>query len=442
MPSVNRQRSIELAMLAADLAEELRRATELQGAATEAALLLREMLAPALAAGLPDPRIDVLKRLATACGITLAAAEAPPPAPEPRPEGEPAATGGAHAYAWSLPWLPASPGEVEVLPVPVTGLFAKDGGDPAKLTLLVAPEETITGKIVLQGWRSRGIVMIGFTARWAARGSRTTPAKHVIPFGHWCQITFAADGTFPSNPFVFIANGHWEAVGVQAGDWLQVGTARDGNNIGAWPDVILQKLFIPNGHYFFSDPTFERGTAQSFDPHSDGVQVTDNRGFRSIRVANCDWRWTGQTLFARSTTQRQGRPHPEAQLVVRSTMFRAQPPAIEVYPEDGCRQPVYVAVAADPATDFPNEDFVTTVFEDVFAEFSPSSRLRDPRRYFSPNAASGDGDVAAWPDTTYGGRRPMTGTVRFGEPPKPVLDPAHCGWRHRVASFDDLAAIF
>lgn len=353
----------------------------------------------------------------------------------------------AYDYEWPLPWMPASAAEVDVITVPTTGLQLADGaGDPAKMALLVFPAGIMTGGLRMPNSRYRGIVGIGFEAEWQGSGQAQTPAGTLVPFGHWAQISFSPTEEFPANPFIYLANGLWRAkTAAASGDWLQTGTNRNPattpTNQSAWPDIYVQKLHIPNGHYFFSDARFASGSAQNLNPHADFIQITGNRGFRRCRLANCDIRWGGQHTFLYSGPSNTGLPHPEASFDERNCIHRPMPNNTAVYPSKN-RYPRYFAVNSDPGNNYPLGAFVPTVLSGVFAEKIDDPDFQAGREYFAPFALNETAGVVRWPTTQFDGVLPISGTVSFNAPPSARLNTAHVGHKWRVTSFADLAEIF
>ena len=350
-------------------------------------------------------------------------------------------TDAAYTYAYTLPWLPTSASDVVTANIDATNGYTigSDGGDPDKLLLLIAPQEAITGKINLNDFKYRGIVLIGATFEYTATGSKETPAGNDVPFSHFMQARCAPATTRAGNPFIFLANIKWKAMAVQSGDWLQTGTVRQAANQDEWPDIYMQKIWISNGHYFFTSP------GQDFDPHADVVQITNNRGFRKCYVANCDIRWHGQGHFLYASKAQNGSPHPNAWFEMRDTIWRAMPQSNTI--SNNNQYSKYIAVAATPQVDYQNLDFIPTRLTNVYAEFQSGPDRSNGQEYFSPNALwNATTKIASWPTQKYpntaAGVIPITGTVSFNAPTTPVLDTSQTGFDYRVTSYDDLKAIF
>ena len=350
-------------------------------------------------------------------------------------------TDSAYTYAYTLPWLPTSASDVVIGTIDATNGYTigSDGGDPDKLLLLVAPQQAIKGKINLNDFKYRGIVLIGATFEYTAAGEKDTPGGATVGFGHFMQARCASATTRAGNPFIFLANIKWTAMATQSGDWLQTGTPRTASNTDEWPDIYLQKVWIPTGHYFFTEP----GTG-SFDPHADVIQVTDNRGFRKCYLANCDIRWHGQGPFLYASKAQNGSPHPNAYFEMRDCIWRAMPQNNDISANNQYSH--YFAVSATPGVDYPNLDFIETKLINCYAEFQSGAGRNNGSEYFSPNALwNATTKIASWPTTKYPantGRIPITGTFSFNAPTTPVLDTSKTGFAYSVTSYDDLKAIF
>ena len=350
----------------------------------------------------------------------------------------------AHDYFYAPPWLPASSNKLDLGEIDATKGFTLGSykGAPDRVLLLWAPEEVITGRLNLNDSEYGGIILIGATFRWEPTGSKVTPAGKTVPFGHWCQARIASNSNYSVNPYLYFANIDLRAGSTpQSGDWIQTGCVRTANNRDSWPDIILQKIHIPTGHYYFNAP------GDDWDPHHDFIQITDNRGFRRILMANCDIRLSGQGIFAYGTAAQHGKPHPNALVECRDTIWRAMPPDTDVYANGNLPRNQYLIVNSDWPNEYPNLNFVKTRLVNVYGELQSGTDRDNGGFYFAPkgnwNATT---KVASWPLKKYpdtaDGVIPLEGTVTFKEPTTAVLDTDQCGFAHRITTYDELKAIF
>lgn len=203
------------------------------------------------------------------------------------------------SWRMNVPWLPVSDNDIVVVDVPIGGVAANSTnsiGTAGKVALLVPPSDgIITGPLNFRNTKWAGIIACGVLFRPASNTTATTPAGKTAG-GATCILwnTTADSATGEGRPYFFLANSEMNAVNTKWGDFIKFGGS--GANRANYPDLIIQRMKVTNGHYGFTDNTLTDGNA----PHSDFTQTSLGNGtFNRYICYDSDLRWQYQVYFHR-----------------------------------------------------------------------------------------------------------------------------------------------